>query len=90
LAFYKKILDDALIMKEEHASSFKLLTNVERYKQFLAQYPGLEKRVKQYQLASFLGSRLSRLAELEVHFFLTNDNAYILHRDYSYLTEVYV
>jgi len=55
LSFYKKILDDALIMKEEHACSFKLLNSVERYKQFLAQYPELEKRVKQYQLASYMG-----------------------------------
>lgn len=55
LTFYKKILDDALIMKEEHACSFKLLNSAERYQQFLAQYPGLEKRVKQYQLASYLG-----------------------------------
>jgi CRP-like cAMP-binding protein len=54
-SFYKKILDDALIMKEDHACSFKLLNSTERYKQFLTQYPGLEKRVKQYQLASYLG-----------------------------------
>ena len=55
LSYYKKILDDALIMKEEHACSFKLLNSAERYKQFLVQYPGLEKRVKQFQLASYLG-----------------------------------
>jgi CRP-like cAMP-binding protein len=55
LLFFKKILDDALIMKEEHAISFKLLTNKERYIQFLNQYPGLEERIKQYQLASYLG-----------------------------------
>lgn len=54
-SFYKKILDDALIMKEDHACSFKLLNSSERYKRFLTQYPGLEKRVKQYQLASYLG-----------------------------------
>lgn len=55
LLIYKKILDDVLIMKEQHACSFKLLNSTERYKQFLAQYPGLEKRIKQYQLASYLG-----------------------------------
>lgn len=42
-------------MKEEHACSFKLLNSAERYQQFLAQYPGLGKRIKQYQLASYLG-----------------------------------
>lgn len=51
----KKALDEMLIMKEEHASSFTRLTNTERYKQFLNTYPTLEKRVKQYQIASYLG-----------------------------------
>lgn len=55
LLFYKKILDDVLVNKEEHASSFKLYSATERYQQFLAQYSGLEKRIKQYQLASYLG-----------------------------------
>jgi CRP-like cAMP-binding protein len=69
-AFYKKILDDALIMKEDHAISFKLLNNAERYTQFLIQYPGLEKRIKQYHLASYLGitpvslSRIRKKLEL--------------------------
>jgi CRP-like cAMP-binding protein len=70
LVFYKKILDDALIMKEEHASSFKLLTNAERYKQFLAQYPGLEKRVKQHQLASYLGITPVSLSRIRSALFL--------------------
>ncbi|MDP4145510.1 MAG: Crp/Fnr family transcriptional regulator [Bacillota bacterium] len=55
LLFYKKMIDSVLIMKEEHASSFKLLNSVERYRQFLAAYPGLEKRIKQCHLASYLG-----------------------------------
>ncbi len=55
LLFYKKMIDNALVVKEEHASSFKLLNSVERYKQFLAAYPGLEKRLKQCHLASYLG-----------------------------------
>lgn len=55
LLFYKKMIDSVLIVKEEHASSFKLLNSMERYKQFLAAYPGLEKRLKQCHLASYLG-----------------------------------
>ena len=55
LLFYKKMIDRVIIMKEEHASSFKLLNSMERYKQFLAAYPGLEKRLKQCHLASYLG-----------------------------------
>lgn len=55
LLYYKRILDEVLVNKEEHACSFKLLNSTERYKQFLTQCPGLEKRVKQYQLATYLG-----------------------------------
>ncbi|MBX4262613.1 Crp/Fnr family transcriptional regulator [Clostridium estertheticum] len=55
LLFYKTMIDSVFIMKEEHASSFKLLTSMERYKQFLAAYPVLEQRIKQYHLASYLG-----------------------------------
>jgi CRP-like cAMP-binding protein len=55
LSFYKKIIDDTLVRKEEHASSFKLLISAERYELFLKQYPGLEPRVKQHQIASYLG-----------------------------------
>lgn len=54
-SFYKKIADDTLVLKEEHACSFKLLTSIERYEMFLKQYPGLEQRVKQHQIASYLG-----------------------------------
>jgi CRP-like cAMP-binding protein len=53
--FYKKMIDKVLVMKEEHASSFKLLDSTERYKQFLDAYPDLEKRIKQWHLASYLG-----------------------------------
>lgn len=55
LSFYKKMIDCVLVMKEEHALSFKQLNSTDHYKQFLTQYPGLEKRIKQYQLASYLG-----------------------------------
>lgn len=55
LLFYKKMIDSVLIMKEEHASSFKLLDSMERYKHFLAVYPDLEKRLKQCHIASYLG-----------------------------------
>lgn len=51
----KKVLDEMLVMKEEHATSFTRLNSTERYQQFVDTYPGLEKRVKQYQIASYLG-----------------------------------
>ena len=55
LLFYKKMIDSFLIMKEEHANSFKLLDSLGRYKQFLEAHPELEKRLKQYHIASYLG-----------------------------------
>ena len=55
LLLYKKMIDSVLVMKEEHASSFKLLNSVERYKKFVSTYPDLEKRIKQRYLASYLG-----------------------------------
>ncbi len=55
LLLYKKLLDEVIVMKEEHVCSFKLLNSGQRYEEFKNKYPGLEKRVKQYQLASYLG-----------------------------------
>ncbi|MNB78875.1 Cyclic nucleotide-binding domain protein [compost metagenome] len=55
LYLYKKMIDRVLVAKEEHASSFKLLNSAGRYEHFLAEYPGLEGRIKQYHLASYLG-----------------------------------
>lgn len=55
LLFYKKSIDAILVKKERHASSFTLLSNTQRYEQFLTDYPGLERHIKQYQLASYLG-----------------------------------
>jgi CRP-like cAMP-binding protein len=52
---FKTKLDDVMIMKDRQASSFKLLNSADRYRQFLVDYPGLENRVKQYHLASYLG-----------------------------------
>lgn len=65
LLFYKKMIDYTLVLKEEHALGFKRLTSVERYRQFLTRYPGLEKRIKQYQLASFLGITAVSLSRMK-------------------------
>ncbi|CUU49293.1 Crp/Fnr family transcriptional regulator [Clostridium beijerinckii] len=64
LLFYKKMIDSVIIMKEEHAISFKVLDSIERYKQFLNAYPGLEKRIKQYHIASYLGMTPVSLSRL--------------------------
>lgn len=67
---FKAKLDEVMIMKDRQVSSFKLLNSTDRYRQFLVDYPGLENRVKQYHLASYLGitpvslSRIRRKLEL--------------------------
>lgn len=68
ILFYKKMIDSVLIMKEEHAISFKALDSIERYKQFLNAYPGLEKRIKQYHIASYLGITPVSLSRLRKNF----------------------
>lgn len=73
LLLYKKMIDEILVTKEEHAFSFKLLNSVERYQQFLKAYPGLEQRIKQCHLASYLGitpvslSRIRRKLHLNIN-----------------------
>ncbi|NPC91864.1 Crp/Fnr family transcriptional regulator [Bacillus sp. WMMC1349] len=55
LSFYKRMVDTVLVMKEEHATSFKLWNSTERYNNFCASYPELNQRIKQCHLASYLG-----------------------------------
>lgn len=55
LLYYKKMIDNVLVMKEEHAVSFKLLNGTERYKEFVTKNPSIEKRIKQCHLSSYLG-----------------------------------
>lgn len=67
---FKTKLDEVMLMKDRQVSSFKLLNSTDRYRQFLVDYPGLEDRVKQYHLASYLGitpvslSRIRKKLEL--------------------------
>jgi CRP-like cAMP-binding protein len=55
MLLFKSKLDEVLVMKDQHASSFTMLNSTDRYRQFLVDYPGLEERVRQYHLASYLG-----------------------------------
>jgi CRP-like cAMP-binding protein len=55
MLLFKSKLDEVLVMKDQRASSFTMLNSTDRYRQFLVDYPGLEDRVKQYHLASYLG-----------------------------------
>lgn len=48
-------LEKGYAAKEKRERTFLLMDAEERYKAFLEEYPSLEKRVKQYMIASYLG-----------------------------------
>jgi CRP-like cAMP-binding protein len=49
------LIEKGYCIKEAREREFLLFNAEERYKSFLKTYPGLEKRVKQHIIASFLG-----------------------------------
>lgn len=51
-----RTIAERLFFKKEQRESALLLDDAQtRYMQFLAEYPGLERRLKQHQIASYLG-----------------------------------
>jgi CRP-like cAMP-binding protein len=53
--FTKKLLEKVYIVKEKREKELLLDSAKARYITFLNENPGLEKRIKQYQIASYLG-----------------------------------
>lgn len=53
--FLLSLLEKGYCIKEAREREFLLFDAEERYRSFLNTYPGLEKRVKQHLIASFLG-----------------------------------
>lgn len=53
--FYYEILKMFYIIKERREGHLLLKDAENRYLQFLKDYPGLEKRVRQYHIASYIG-----------------------------------
>lgn len=53
--FARKMLEEIYIYNEERERSLILDSAETRYLKFLNDYPGLEKRMKQYHIASYLG-----------------------------------
>jgi CRP-like cAMP-binding protein len=49
------LLEKGYCTKEKREREFLLFDAEARYQSFLKSYPGLEKRVKQHQIASYLG-----------------------------------
>jgi len=54
-SLHLKLVQELFIRKERRESELLLDDAAERYRKFQEQYPGLENRVKQYQIASYLG-----------------------------------
>lgn len=55
ILFAKKMSEYLFIRKEKREYAFLLLSPEERYQQFLKDFPGLNQRVPQYHIASYLG-----------------------------------
>ena len=53
--FLISLLEKGYFIKERREREFLLLDAENRYKNFIDEYPGLEKRVKQHMVASYLG-----------------------------------
>ena len=61
---YIKLLEKLYIQKEEREKEFLLYDAKERYEIFLEKFQNLDKRVKQYQIASYLGITSVALSNL--------------------------
>lgn len=53
--FVRTALERLYIRKEERERELLYLSALERYQAFLLKYPGLEQRISQYHIASYLG-----------------------------------
>jgi CRP-like cAMP-binding protein len=53
--FVRLSLERLYIRKEERERELLYLNAKRRYEAFLAKYPGLEKRIPQYHIASYIG-----------------------------------
>ncbi len=62
-----KIAESLFIKKERRESAFLLDDAKTRYLSFLEEYPGLEARLKQYHIASYLGMTSVTLSRIRTH-----------------------
>lgn len=68
--FVRTSVERLYIRKEERERELLCYSALERYKAFLLKYPGLEKRIPQYHIASYIGISpvsLSRLLRNDEH-----------------------
>jgi CRP-like cAMP-binding protein len=68
--FVRKSVERIYIRKEERERELLYLSTKERYNAFFLKYPGLDKRIPQYHIASYIGVSpvsLSRLLRSDPH-----------------------
>lgn len=68
LKIYSRSLEKFYVIKERREGYLLWYNAKERYDQFLKDFPGLEKRVKQYYIASYLGISPVSLSRLRASF----------------------
>jgi CRP-like cAMP-binding protein len=64
LKFQLKFLEKGFIIKEKREKDLLLLDGAERYKNFLLQYPGMDQRISQGIIASYLGIKPETLSRI--------------------------
>jgi CRP-like cAMP-binding protein len=64
IKFMLKFLEKGFITKEKRERDLLLLDAETRYKQFLSEYPGMEQRIKQGIIASYLGIKPETLSRI--------------------------
>lgn len=67
--FFRRKLENAFVSFQKRIISNLYKTAEERYQEFMANYPNIEQRVRNYQIASYLGitpESLSRIRKMRV------------------------
>lgn len=62
---WRNYMQAHFVRHEKREASLLLSTGKEKYLNFLAQYPGLEKRIPQYQIASYIGLTEASLSRVK-------------------------
>jgi len=61
------LVEHAWIGKERRETQLIMLNASERYRAFREEYPGLEQRIPQYHIASYLGITPVQLSRIRAH-----------------------
>ena len=69
--FLLQMLEKAFFIKEKRERELLLLDAESRYRIFIQEFPGLDKRVKQHIIASYLGIKPESLSRIRKHAALT-------------------